>query len=775
MRKSPLLLAVAASLLAASRAHAAGPAASVVVSSAQAALLAGRPDVRPDALVHTETLTLPGGRQVVKFHQAHHGLPVAFGGATVTLEPGGAATGARFGAWRTDLPAVTSPVKLPHDAAAVASEYARVGFAAADARLVIYPSNGVPRLAWAVYRGVVAAPLPVAPFVVVDAEDGAILAAFDAVARAKKASVYQFNPKKTPDLVEVTLDLPDGAKTLENELIVAKNCIDEKTLVPVSVGGFNLNVHSCVLKQKATADANGDFLEHKFISDTEPEDSFAEVQMFHHVSQVYKYLMDLGMPELKTRPIPTIVNLRIPQGFQTYDLAKLQDPNLPLQPFDNAFFSPPSPLFGTVFQVNGAAMFFFQGTQADFSYDGDVAFHEFGHAMIDRTIGLIGQWHADSQGATAAPGSMNEGLADFFSSALAGDPAVGEYASKGLATGGASAIRVIDNQDHCLKNLSGEVHADSTFFSGALWAVRASLDDAKKKSFDTALMAALIGASSGNVGFEDVTAMFVESLKQSSMPEAADALVAEFAKRGQGPVCKRIVEYTGKPVTGSVPQLGNSLVAAGKQSVAGLGSKAPYAPGLLQIHAPVSGAKLTVKFTVLQTSQANPFGGGGTAFAPAALVSFGAAPISFTYEGGLQSTGGEPVDATKTGTTGYSLTVDVPPDAKDVHVMVVNKGDNDGNYRNVTLTFEGELPTGVGGGGGAAGGGAAGAGGDVGAAGVAGSEPAGAAGAAPVPAAAAASDDGGGCGCQVPAAPRGLGWATLAAAGLAAIARRRRR
>ena len=64
----------------------------------------------------------------------------------------------------------------------------------------------------------------------------------------------------------------------------------------------------------------------------------------------------------------------------------------------------------------------------DYSYDGDVIYHEFTHGVVDDTIKLQ-SFHVDRYGVIDAPGAMNEGLADYFSSALAGDPDVGEYAS----------------------------------------------------------------------------------------------------------------------------------------------------------------------------------------------------------------------------------------------------------------------------------------------------------------------------------------------------------
>src|SRR6185436_2749500 len=119
---------------------------------------------------------------------------------------------------------------------------------------------------------------------------------------------------------------------------------------------MGISVHTCDLLQTAAADTNGDFLIPAG-GDKDPEDPFSEVSMFHHVNRAYSYFRGFD-PTLDVNngiPIPTISNLRIPQGFDTFDLGKLSDPNLPLVPFQNAFFAPSNPLFSAIFQISGGA------------------------------------------------------------------------------------------------------------------------------------------------------------------------------------------------------------------------------------------------------------------------------------------------------------------------------------------------------------------------------------------------------------------------------------
>jgi hypothetical protein len=131
---------------------------------------------------------------------------------------------------------------------------------------------------------------------------------------------------------------------------------------PVDFMGFELDVHTCDLLQTALPDVNGDFLIPP-AEDDDPEDAFAEVSMFHHANRAYE-LFRSWSPTLELnggQPLPTVSNLRIPQGFDTFDLADIANPDLPLVPFQNAFFAPANPIFSTVFGLNGAAMWFGRG------------------------------------------------------------------------------------------------------------------------------------------------------------------------------------------------------------------------------------------------------------------------------------------------------------------------------------------------------------------------------------------------------------------------------
>src|SRR5207237_8633591 len=128
------------------------------------------------------------------------------------------------------------------------------------------------------------------------------------------------------------------------------------------------------------------------------------------------------------KPLPVVANLQIPAGIASGDFAVAANPDLPLDPFSNAFFSPAGGALGQIFSelygLKSGALWFGQGPKRDYAYDGDVVYHESPHGVVDKTLRLVA-WHVDARGAIDSPGAMNEGLADYFSSAMTGDPNVG--------------------------------------------------------------------------------------------------------------------------------------------------------------------------------------------------------------------------------------------------------------------------------------------------------------------------------------------------------------
>lgn len=623
---------------------------------------------------------LASGERAVHLGQRHQGVPVLYRGATVVFAKDGAARLATA-SLEPELPASTVPTIDGEEAARVASRATGLPADASRAHLVVWPGPDGARLAWGV-DPVAVVGVARRPVVLVDAATGALLVRWDAAVHAAQAEVYPTNPVASPTLEKVTLPVTASSTTLESDLVVSKNCIDRNTTKSI----MGLTVHTCELEQKALADANGDWLIPPG-GDTDAEDAFSEVSMFHHASRAYAFFRAFD-PQLELNggePLPTVSNLRVPQGFDTFDTGKLSDPNLPLAPFQNAFFAPENPIFSTIFGLSGGAMWFGQGPMRDYSYDGDVVYHELTHAVVEATLQLVGTPHMDAYGASFAPGAMNEGLADFFSSAIAGDSKVGEYAVGDLGLG--TSIRDLASADACPAQVGGEVHQDSVMFSGALWDVRKTLGNEQQAQFDAAVFAAMTSSSSGDLGYEDFAKLVAASLEASPLGKAvADAQNAAFTARGLLPMCTRVLEWKGTMLNGPA-DLHGLWMTPGTSTTGVKAKDGGWTPGVVQVHAKLgeNAAKLAVSFRKVDVGGggAGPFGGGGTPFTPKLLVRFGSDPIQVTYKPLAVAEGTQLVELE--GDKTPSAELDVPVGAADVYVMVVNAGQNDGAYRELAL------------------------------------------------------------------------------------------
>jgi MYXO-CTERM domain-containing protein len=711
------------------------------------------------------TVELDSGERVVKLAQVHRGVPVVNRGVAVTF---GADNVANLvsSAIEADLPDSVTPAIGAQQAADVAAARARVAHDPARAVLAIWPTAGGARLVWAIDI----APLngiPYLPVTIVDAQTGEIVLTYNAVVSMNKAKVYASNPVKSPALIDVVLPVGAGETTLQNQLVQSQNCIDKKTVKDISFMGFPVQVHTCDLLQTAVPDATGDYSNPPAM-DKDPEDSFSEISMFYHVNRAYDFFrgFDSKLDVNAGTPIPTVSNLRLPQGLNSFDINKIKDPNLPLDPYQNAFFSPANPIFSTVFGINGGAMWFGQGPNKDYSYDGDVVYHEFTHSVVNVTLKLAGTPHMDEFGTSYSPGAMNEGLADYFSSALTGDPDVGEYATQDFAPG-TPFIRSLANADTCPSAVGGEVHQDATMFSASLWDARKTLaTPADQLAFDAAVFTAMNKSATGDLGYEEFAKLVLAALTASPLGQAvSDKLSAAFTARGLLPHCSRVLEYTGKTLSGP-KDLQGLWFAPGTQTT-GVKSAKGWTPGVIQFHDALAAGttNLAVSFTEVAVGGGGLGGGMGTPFTPQVVVRFGKDPVQFKYKPLAAQADDVVVVATKAGST-YEAMIAVPAGATDAYVMVVSSGEMDGAYTKMTLTADSNpidtsTSTGVGGGSStsatttstaATGTGAGGGGG---------------------------TDDQtvGGCGCSVPGGEEtqtGAAIAAIAALGLIASRRRRR-
>lgn len=629
------------------------------------------------------TVELASGERVVKLPQVHQGLPVAMRGVAVTF--GSDAASLVTSRLEEDLPSSVTPAIGAPAAAAVASLAAGRTLDASRGLLALWPTADGAKLAW----GFAAEAIPglaYQPVVIVDAQSGEVILKYNAVTSVNGAKVYPSNPVKSPTLIDVTLPVGAADTALQNELIVSKNCIDTHETISV----MGLQIHSCKLLQTAQKpDLMGDYAI-AVGADTDPEDAFSEVSMFYHANRVYDFFrsFDSKLDVNPGAPIPTISNLRLPQGLTTFDLAKLGDKNLPLDPFQNAFFSPTNPLFQAAFGVDGGAMWFGQGPLKDYSYDADVIYHEFTHAVVNVTLQLVGAPHMDDLGASYAPGAMNEGLADYFSSALTGDPDVGEYAVQDILPGQAF-IRSLAGADTCPSAIGGEVHQDATMFSASLWDARKELSAADQSQLDRAVFTAMNKSATGDLGYEDFAKLILAAVTSSPLgAPAAAKLTAAFTARGLLPRCSRLLDYQGKTLSGP-KDLQGLWFAPGTQTT-GVKSAKGWTPGVIQIHdaLPSGASNLQVSFTAIDIGGGGGLGGpAGTPFTPQILVRFAKDPIQFKYKPLTAQADDVVVSADKVGSS-YSAAIPVPAGATDAYVMVLSSGESDGAYTKLSLVTD---------------------------------------------------------------------------------------
>ena len=648
-------------------------------------------------LVRTSHDRFGDGDEIVSFGQVYRGLPVVGFGATVRMDKDGDVVFSSVDLASRDLPATTKPTLDKTEAIARVARAYRLSLAPSDAYLVVASTFEGAKLVYAVIPS-----LPLAngsmPRFMVDANDGTILEARDMRSFAS-AQVYPSNPEKSkdPQLLPFAMDPVDGK--LENPFVRTFNCVDRKQAKNVSFSGFNLKVHTCDLEQLAKPNAEGNFIyAAKDVPDPgAAEDEYSEVSMYYHATRAYDYFRKLqGSTDAQVvadKPLRTIANLRIDGAALSGNIAAAGDVNTPLSPFQNAFFSPKGGGLGAIFaQIYGfddGSMWFGQGPRRDYSYDGDVVIHEFGHAMVDNSIKLEA-WTIDSGGASAAPGAMNEGLSDYFAAALTGDPDVGEYASKDFSET-ARVIRTLSNKDTCDSSILGQVHFDSTLFSGALWDARTKLPEGDRQKLDAAIYKSLrTNANRGRVSYTELAQLFLTTVG-ADLPAAKPVLEAAFTERKVLPGCVRVRTFEGKALEAPTgPSSPGAYSAPGKPTV----GQRDNAPGILTIKSaiPAGSTKGTFSFKVLDRGGGGGgvLGGGGKPFAPVLYVKFGAA-ITWTTKGKLTSDADLTLPLGEKATSGE---FEIPADAKEVFVQLGNAGDQDGSYTTMSFAFDGATPVG---------------------------------------------------------------------------------
>lgn len=419
----------------------------------------------------------------------------------------------------------------------------------------------------------------------VDAQSGTFILQMDLVKYERLANVYEYNPGADGTKSTVQRQIPtlkastDSHTYLVTDLHHAMNCTDKGETF--SIQGFEVPI--CTQEPTAEADTDGNYLfDPVLTTSSDPaalDDKFSEVHLFYHVELIYQFFRDLStymaahaadgsepaFTTLRQVPLRCVANFKIPDFT-----ALMSGGAAGLVPFDNAFFVPAGGLISGYPEED--SIMFGQGTTVDFSYDADVIYHEFTHAVIDTKVGLTSAT-LDQYGLVSDPGAMNEGYADFFSSTYTGDPNLAEYVGAALEQDGGT-LRNMLNTKKCPDDASGEVHADSEYWAAALWAVRQyGLDNGKTlNDINGAVFSALLTLPQ-DASYAVASQATVDALKSWFDETYATAADGIFAARGLKE-CNRAI-----PVQDGVA-LGSTIVIYDRSTV----ELSPFVPGFVQFH-----------------------------------------------------------------------------------------------------------------------------------------------------------------------------------------------
>ena len=521
----------------------------------------------------------------------------------------------------------------------------------------------------------------------VDAQTGEVVAVRELIQQVVSASVYPANPVSTPALTLLPLALqPSAPEAMASPELIAHNCVDNSTLRNV----FGQEFRVCELSQSAVLNVDGNYTptpDDSSSSTTRMNDAFSQVSMYAHTARAYAYFRALRAEPNAQVTVATqlnvVANVRFDPRVSSLFNGGSGDGSpstaaTPLRTLDNAFFYPNdgNGFISQIMGVTGGGLFFGQGRTIDYAYDGDVVYHEFGHAVVDHSLQLGGAY-VEPWGYSFQPGAMNEGLADYFSSAITGEPNLGEYAGGWDSSGG---IRNLANTFTCNENIAGEVHYDSQLFSGGLWSVRTALgSDAERATYDAAIYTAMrLHPGSESIGFHQFADM-VRDVLQTELPAAEPIFLAEMTRRGILPGCaptaqaRSGVEVEAPEAFGSF----SAYLAPGRQS-----SGLAITPGVTQFQTNVPASQAVGSTLEVSLGWYNPGGSGSNALKVVAHID---GPLVWSRKSGRYDNNGASYDLP--GSRSGKVFIPLPEDAQNVYFQVVNVSDDSIYYGSVTSTL----------------------------------------------------------------------------------------
>ncbi len=321
--------------------------------------------------------------------------------------------------------------------------------------------------------------------------------ALDALGR-----VFLHNPATD---MAMTSDLPLGDLTSTTNLVGAH----------LRVASCDQLTPDCNTVTRAIADASGDFL---FTPDARAfDDAFSEVSAYFHGSLVVDYFHTahaFTWTCTGTNVMDVIVNYSeaVHVGY------------------DNAMFIPGS-------RSTCGSLVFGQGAIHDYAYDGDVVYHEYGHAVTDQisALGFFATGPADNY----QPLAINEGTSDYWAAAVDGDPQIGE--SIGSYEGFMGSLRGIADVVVCPNDLLGEGHSDGRIWSTFGWALRGIVGQTRADALWFTTMSSLSGGVTLAQATNTLLATVMTEVRSGSITSAEQAMIMAAATARGLPDCTMFV------------------------------------------------------------------------------------------------------------------------------------------------------------------------------------------------------------------------------------------
>lgn len=635
---------------------------------------------RAEAAVELGRARVDGSR--TEYPQVVQGMAVAGHGIVQLRTQGGhLLTRAKLAA---SIPTFAPTLKAPDAAQALLSQGLGRSTQVLPLRIASVPGLGL-RPLWRVRGPIQMVPQLSQKQYDVDAETGAILGARELFLHVVSADIFPSNPRKSPTLERTVLAVqPSQPGQLAAPELVADNCVDKGNLRTV----FNESFRACELVQSATPDSDGNYSaapDDDANSPTKNSDPYAQVSMFAHSARAYSFFRALrgepGAQTVATAPLNVVSNIRFDPNILALFNGRgngggsTSTASTPLSPLDNAFFyaDDNGGFFSQLLGVQHGGLFFGQGENIDYAYDGDVVYHEFTHAVVDHSLQLGGDY-VEPWGYSVQPGAMNEGLADYFSSAITGDPDLGEYAG-GWDSGG--TIRTLNNNFTCNENVGGESHYDSQLFSGGLWSTRKALaSDSERAQFDAAVYTAMrLHPGSEHLAFHEFVEM-VRDVLRTELPAAEPLLLAEMTRRGVLPACEPMtilepgVEVVGPDVSPSF----SAYFAPGRRE-----SGLSLTPGVTQFKAAVdarAGYSLQLNLGWYDPTRSGD--------EPLKLIVRFDAPIAWERQGSRYTHNGTAFDIV--GGSNTSVLVAVPQGATTAYMQIANTSNETMYYGKLSVS-----------------------------------------------------------------------------------------